>query len=244
MRLPWLDPTDDDQPFPNPNRALAEPDGLLAVGGSLQPRRLLRAYRLGIFPWYSPGQPILWWSPDPRLILFPERVNVSRSLRKTLRKEQFTLTLDSDFPAVIAACAAPRTPEGGTWITADMHRAYCRLHRLGHAHSVEVRHQGDLVGGLYGVAIGRIFYGESMFSLMSDASKVALVFLATQLQRWEFAAIDCQMRTDHLMRMGAVEVPRPLFLNLLQAGCAMPDRKGPWQFDADLLTDLLTPSPP
>lgn len=244
MRLPWLDPSDDDQPFPHPNRALIEPDGLLAVGGNLHPRRLLRAYRLGIFPWYSPGQPILWWSPDPRLILFPERVKVSRSLRKTLRKGQFSITLDTDFPAVIAACAAPRTPGTGTWITADMDRAYCRLHRLNHAHSVEVRHEGHLVGGLYGVAIGRIFYGESMFSLMSDASKVALVFLAAQLKRWEFAAIDCQMRTDHLLRMGGVEIPRALFLKLLQASCSLPGRTGLWQFDTDLLTDLLSPSLP
>lgn len=244
MRLPWLDPRDDNQPFPHPDRALTEPDGLLAAGGSLNPRRLLRAYRLGIFPWYSSGQPILWWSPDPRLVLFPERIKISRSLRKTLRKGLFAITADTDFPAVMAACAEPRSLAPGTWITPQMHRAYCRLHRLGHAHSIEIWHQGKLAGGLYGVAVGRVFYGESMFSLVSDASKVALVLLAAQLRRWDFAIIDCQVRTDHLLRMGAVEIPRATFLELLQLHCPLPGRDGPWRIDADLLTDLLSISPP
>lgn len=244
MRLPWLDPRDDNQPFPHPDRALTEPDGLLAAGGSLNPRRLLRAYRLGIFPWYSSGQPILWWSPDPRLVLFPERIKISRSLRKTLRKGLFAITADIDFPAVMAACAEPRSLAPGTWITPQMHRAYCRLHRLGHAHSIEIWHQGKLAGGLYGVAVGRVFYGESMFSLVSDASKVALVLLAAQLRRWDFAIIDCQVRTDHLLRMGAVEIPRATFLELLQLHCPLPGRDGPWRIDADLLTDLLSISPP
>lgn len=243
MRLPWLDPHDDNQPFPQPDRALSDPDGLLAVGGSLTPRRLLRAYRLGIFPWYSPGQPILWWSPNPRLVLFPEYLNISRSLRKTLRKEWFTVTTDTDFATVISACAEPRAPDLGTWITPEMNRAYCRLHRLGHAHSVEIWHQSELVGGLYGVALGRVFYGESMFSRMSDTSKVALAVLAAQLRRWEFAVIDCQVRTDHLSRMGAVEIPRPAFLQLLERYCPLPGREGVWRLDADLLTDLLTPAP-
>jgi leucyl/phenylalanyl-tRNA--protein transferase len=244
MRLPWLDPRDDNQPFPHPDRALAEPDGLLAAGGNLNPRRLLRAYRLGIFPWYSSGQPILWWSPDPRLVLFPERVKLARSLRKTLRKGVFAVTADTEFAAVMASCAEPRGALPGTWITADMHRAYCRLHRLGHAHSIEVWDQSQLVGGLYGVAVGRVFYGESMFSRSSDASKVALVLLAAQLKRWDFAVIDCQVRTDHLLSMGAAEIPRATFLALLQHHCPRPGRDGPWRLDADLMTELLPPSPP
>jgi len=238
MRLPWLDPHDDSQPFPHPDRALTDPDGLLAAGGNLSARRLLRAYRQGIFPWYSSGQPILWWSPDPRLVLLPEQIKVSRSLRKTLRKGQFHITVDTSFAAVIASCAGPRAVSPDTWITPEMHQAYCRLHRLGHAHSVETWHQGELVGGLYGVAVGRVFYGESMFSLLSDASKVALVWLAAQLRRWEFAVIDCQVRTDHLVSLGAVEIPRPTFLKLLQCYCPLPGQEGHWQFDPDLLSDL------
>ena len=244
MRLPWLDPNDDNQPFPPPCRALTEPDGLLAAGGNLSPRRLLRAYRLGIFPWYSPGQPILWWSPDPRLVLFPEAVNISRSLRKTLKKGVFTVTADTAFAAVIGACAAPRSQETGTWITSEMNRAYVRLHRLGHAHSIESWHEGQLVGGLYGVAVGRVFYGESMFSLMSDASKVALEALAAQLRRWQFTLIDCQVHTEHLSRMGAVEIPRATFLQLLERYCILPGQDGLWRLDNDLLTDLPTPAAP
>lgn len=235
MTLPWLDPRDDDQPFPPPDRALSEPDGLLAAGGSLNPSRLLRAYRQGIFPWYSPGQPILWWSPDPRLILFPEAISISRSLAKILRKGRFTVTADTDFEAVIVACAAPRGPGQGTWITPAMQRAYSRLHRLGHAHSIETWRQGELVGGLYGVAVGRVFYGESMFSRASDASKVALVALAAQLRRWGFAVIDCQMHTDHLVSMGAVAVPRAVFLRLLARYCPLSGRDGGWRLDDDLL---------
>lgn len=238
MPLPWLDPRNDDQPFPAPHRALSEPDGLLAAGGSLRPRRLLRAYRQGIFPWYSPGQPILWWSPNPRLVLFPEGVNISRSLRKTLRNGPFTVTADTAFDAVINACAAPRAPGSGTWITAEMRQAYCRLHRLGHAHSIETWRQGALIGGLYGVAVGRVFYGESMFSQASNASKVALAALAAQLRRWHFALIDCQVRTDHLLRLGAVDIPRETFLQLLERYCPLPGQEGLWQLDDDWLTDL------
>ena len=243
MPLPWLDPRNDDQPFPAPNRALTEPDGLLAAGGSLNPRRLLQAYRQGIFPWYSSGQPILWWSPNPRLVLFPEGVNLSRSLRKTLRNGPFTVTADAAFGAVIDACAAPRAPGEGTWITPDMRRAYCRLYRLGHAHSIETWRHGELVGGLYGVAVGRVFYGESMFSGASNASKVALAALATQLRRWDFALIDCQVRTEHLARMGAVEMARATFLQLLDRYCPLPGWDGPWRLDDDLLADLLPPPP-
>jgi leucyl/phenylalanyl-tRNA---protein transferase len=244
MRLPWLDPHDDGQPFPSPDRALIEPAGLLAAGGSLSPRRLLRAYRQGIFPWYALGQPILWWSPDPRLVLFPETIKLSRSLRKTMKKNPFVVTADTAFAAVIAACAAPRGAETGTWITPEMHRAYIRLHQLGHAHSIESWREGQLVGGLYGVAVGRVFFGESMFSRLNDASKVALAALAIQLRRWQFTLIDCQVHTEHLTRMGAVEIPRPQFLQLLSCYCVLSGQDGTWRLDEDLFTDPPTPATP
>ena len=244
MHLTWLDPHNDNQPFPHPDRALTEPDGLLAAGGNLTPRRLLRAYRMGIFPWYSADQPILWWSPDPRLVLLPECLKVSRSLRKTLRKRVFTITADTAFKQVVAACAGPRQGEPGTWITSEMYRAYCRLHRLGHAHSIETWQQGELVGGLYGVALGQVFYGESMFSWISDASKIALVALTAQLQRWEFAVIDCQVTTAHLLSMGAVDIPRSSFLQLLERYCPQPGQPGPWRLDADLLDSLFAGARP
>ena len=244
MHLTWLDPHNDNQPFPHPDRALTEPDGLLAAGGNLTPRRLLRAYRMGIFPWYSADQPILWWSPDPRLVLLPECLKVSRSLRKTLRKRVFAITADTAFEQVVAACAGPRQGEPGTWITSEMYRAYCRLHRLGHAHSIETWQQGELVGGLYGVSLGRVFYGESMFSWISDASKIALVALAAQLQRWEFAVIDCQVTTAHLLSMGAVDIPRSSFLQLLECYCPQPGQPGPWRLDADLLDSLFAGARP
>ena len=244
MHLTWLDPHNDNQPFPHPDRALTEPDGLLAAGGNLTPRRLLRAYRMGIFPWYSADQPILWWSPDPRLVLLPECLKVSRSLRKTLRKGLFAITADTAFEQVVAACAGPRQGEPGTWITSEMFRAYCRLHRLGHAHSIETWQQGELVGGLYGVSLGRVFYGESMFSWISDASKIALVALAAQLQRWEFAVIDCQVTTTHLLSMGAVDIPRSSFLQLLECYCPQPGQPGPWRLDADLLDSLFAGARP
>lgn len=244
MHLTWLDPHNDNQPFPHPDRALTEPDGLLAAGGNLTPRRLLRAYRMGIFPWYSADQPILWWSPDPRLVLLPECLKVSRSLCKTLRKRVFTITADTAFEQVVAACAGPRQGEPGTWITSEMYRAYCRLHRLGHAHSIETWQQGELVGGLYGVALGQVFYGESMFSWISDASKIALVALTAQLQRWEFAVIDCQVTTAHLLSMGAVDIPRSSFLQLLERYCPQPGQPGPWRLDADLLDSLFAGARP
>ncbi|HPF58350.1 MAG TPA: leucyl/phenylalanyl-tRNA--protein transferase [Candidatus Competibacteraceae bacterium] len=243
MPLLWLDPQDDNQLFPHPDRALNEPNGLLAAGGSLSPRRLLRAYQQGIFPWYSSGQPILWWSPNPRLVLLPECLQISRSLRKILRNGSFSVTADTAFEAVMTACAAPRGPGEGTWITPEMLRAYCRLHQLGYAHSIETWHQSELAGGLYGVAVGRVFYGESMFSRVSNASKVALATLARQLHRWEFAVIDCQVRTDHLLRMGAADIPRSLFLELLDCFCSLPGRNGPWELDIDLFTDLLATPP-
>jgi leucyl/phenylalanyl-tRNA--protein transferase len=230
--LYWLDPYDDGQAFPNPEQALSEPDGLLAAGGSLSPRRLLRAYRHGIFPWYTPGQPILWWSPDPRTVLFPERLKISRSLRKTLRKAPYRLSMDTAFAGVVQRCSEPRRGQPGTWITAEMSRAYGKLHQLGYAHSVEAWQQEELVGGLYGVAIGRVFYGESMFSRRDDASKVALAGLTAQLQRWDFAVIDCQMPTPHLISLGAEEIPRRAFIALLKHFCPLPGYYGQWQFDA------------
>jgi leucyl/phenylalanyl-tRNA--protein transferase len=231
--LPWLDPYDDSQPFPNPEHALEEPDGLLAVGGNLSPRRLLRAYRNGIFPWYSVGQPILWWSPNPRTVLFPQCLKISRSLHKTLRRGNYSVTLDSAFARVVQHCSEPRPEQPGTWITPAMSAAYKRLYQLGYAHSVETWHHGKLVGGLYGVAIGRVFYGESMFSRMSDASKVALVALCDQLQRWEFPLIDCQMHTAHLISLGAEDMPRQVFLTLLRRCCVLAGPPGAWQFSAD-----------
>ncbi len=217
--LTLLDSRDARQPFPPVDQALEEPNGLLAVGGDLSPPRLLQAYRQGIFPWYNPGEPILWWSPDPRLVLFPEKLKVSRSLRKRLRRDEFRFTLDQAFEEVIDACAAPRGEERGTWITPEMREAYVRLHRLGHAHSAETWHDGELVGGLYGVAIGRVFYGESMFHRRSDASKVAFVRLVENLRRWNYALIDCQVHTGHLVRFGAEEIPRRQFVELLDRWC-------------------------
>jgi len=214
--------------FPDVRQALREPNGLLAVGGDLSPERLLAAYRRGIFPWYSAGDPLLWWSPDPRTLLFPEGIHVSRSLRRRLRRRTLGVTLDRAFGDVIAACSAPRDPEGGTWILPEMIRAYQRLHALGHAHSLEVWQDGRLVGGLYGVALGGVFFGESMFSRVDDASKVGLVYLCERLAAWGFGVIDCQMRTDHLMSLGALERRRSDFVALLDHWCPRPGRPGPW----------------
>ncbi len=211
-----LDGTPPEQPFPDPQTAETDPDGLLAVGGDLSPARLINAYRRGIFPWYSAGQPILWWSPDPRMVLFPERLHVSRSLRRTLRRGEYQITFDRDFGAVIRACAeVPRPGQEGTWITPEMMEAYETLHRLGLAHSVEAWYRGELAGGLYGVALGRIFFGESMFSTRSDASKVAFVHLVRSLQAAGSPLIDCQVHTDHLASLGAAPLPRARFLELL-----------------------------
>lgn len=234
----WIDPFDTESPFPDVELALREPDGLLAVGGNLSPQRLLQAYRNAIFPWYSEGQPILWWAPDPRTVLFPEQLKVSRSLRKTVRKAPFRLTLDRAFDRVIQGCAAPRADAEGTWITAEMELAYNRLHQLGHAHSVEAWLDEELVGGAYGVALGRVFFGESMFARRPDASKVAFVYLVRQLQAWGFTVIDCQMHTPHLARFGAVDVPRARFLKLLSVGCGQPEPPSPWRFAPDVLAQV------
>ena len=218
------------------NRSLFPPveqateEGLLAIGGDLSPERLLQAYRLGIFPWYSEGQPILWWSPDPRAVLYLDQLRISRSLHKTLHKGAYTITYDQVFADVIQGCAAPRSadPNAGTWITNDMISAYVYLHELGYAHSVETWHDGRLVGGLYGIALGRGFFGESMFSRASDASKVALVGLVHHLRNHRFDFIDCQLPSPHIMRLGAVEVPRSQFLLELQHTLETPDLVGSW----------------
>ncbi len=210
--IPWLR---HDDPFPPVERALAEPNGLLAAGGDLSPGRLLEAYSRGIFPWFNAGDPILWWSPDPRMVLFPEEFHASRSLRKRLRRRDYEVRYDTAFGAVMAACAAPRRGQQGTWITPQMIQAYTRLHHLGYAHSVETWMEGELAGGLYGVAIGRVFFGESMFAQRTDASKIALAHLVAQLRTWGYGLIDCQMSTRHLASLGAREIPRSRFLELL-----------------------------
>ena len=218
-----LDADDPLQGFPDPALAEREPDGLLAVGGDLSPERLLSAYRHGIFPWYSEDQPILWWSPDPRMALLPDRLHVSRSLRKTLRRGLFDVSFDRDFAAVIRGCAAPRPGADGTWILPDMIAAYERLFALGHAHSMEVWNNGELVGGLYGLSIGKAFFGESMFSRADDASKTAMAALCRFLGERDFQIIDCQVFNPHLQRMGAAQMPRPRFLALVNRACALHD---------------------
>jgi len=229
----WLDPDGPDTAFPDVELALKEPNGLLAIGGDLSTSRMLYAYGNGIFPWYGPGQPILWWSPDPRLVLLPEALRISRSLWKTLRQHAFTVTLDEAFGAVISHCAGPRDNANGTWITPEMTTAYLELHRQGYAHSVECWREHRLVGGLYGVSVGRIFFGESMFAHTSDASKVALAYLVRQLKRWDFPLIDCQVHTRHLASLGAAHLPRREFTRILHAACSLPPPPAPWRFDPD-----------
>ena len=235
MAIPWLQSGD---PFPPVEHALLEPNGLLAAGGDLSPERLLDAYARGIFPWFNEEDPVLWWSPDPRMVLFPRELHVSRSLRRAIRSSPFTVTLDRAFDAVVDGCAAPRANQDGTWITTDMMTAYARLAQLGYAHSVEAWEDTELVGGLYGVALGRVFYGESMFSRRSNASKVALAHLARQLDRWNFVLIDCQMATGHLASLGAREIARDDFVRRVRAGAAQPGVAAPWRIDADLITGL------
>ncbi len=232
--IPWLSGRPD---FPPVERALREPAGLLAAGGKLTPDWLLAAYGRGIFPWYSAGEPILWWSPDPRLILVPDEIRIHRSLRKTLRRRGFEVRLDTAFAEVLRGCAAPRAPGLGTWITAEMQAAYLRMHELGYAHSVECWHEGVLVGGLYGLALGRAFFGESMFSNETDASKVALAHLARLLATWQYAVIDCQMTTTHLVSMGARELPRELFAGALERWVHEGLPPGRWPADAAAAID-------
>jgi leucyl/phenylalanyl-tRNA--protein transferase len=226
--LRWLSSADAADRFPPVSQALTEPNGLLAAGGDLSPKRLLAAYRRGIFPWYEEGQPILWWSPDPRAVLQPDAVKVSRSLRRSLNKGGFELGIDRAFGEVVAACAEPRRYTDSTWITREMAAAYTRLHGLGWAHSFESWRDGELVGGLYGVAIGRVFFGESMFARATDASKVAFVRLAEYLQVHDFRLIDCQVASAHVASLGATTVSRADFLALLDEYCEPPGEPGRW----------------
>ncbi|MDR1662185.1 MAG: leucyl/phenylalanyl-tRNA--protein transferase [Azoarcus sp.] len=212
--IPWLDVPADFLSAADP--VPGAPEGLVAAGGELSPEWLLAAYRHGIFPWFNESDPILWWSPNPRLVLFPREIRIHRSLRRVLRQQRFEVCVDTAFPAVIAACAAPRKSSGGTWIVPAMRAAYIEMHELGYAHSVECWHAGQLAGGLYGMALGRVFFGESMFSRETDASKVALVHLANLLETKGFAMIDCQMTTSHLLSLGAREIARSQFLALLE----------------------------
>lgn len=230
LQLPLLD-EDPEAPFPPANSALVDPDGLLAIGGDLSPARLLNAYRHGIFPWFSEGQPILWWCPDPRTVFQTDQVRFSSRFRRTLRGKRWMARADTAFDQVLDACAStPRPGQRGTWITAGMREAYLELHRLGHAHSVEVYSTDDhrLVGGIYGVAVGRMFFGESMFSTESGGSKVALAALARTLRGWGWPLVDAQVASPHLESLGAVAWPRARFLDAIAPLCAAPEPPGPW----------------
>ena len=240
-RIYWINPLDERISFPPVERALLEPDGLLAAGGDLSVERLELAYRSGIFPWYEPGQPILWWSPDPRAVLFPRRLRLGRSLRKALRNRPWQVSFDQAFAEVVAACAEPRAGTSGTWITPEMLEAYTALHRQGLAHSVEIRRDGHLVGGLYGVAIGRVFFGESMFSRVPDASKVALAYLARHLDAWAYALIDCQLPNPHLLSLGAELMPRDEFVERVTREVSESPDAHPWSVDATLAVDAWRP---
>jgi leucyl/phenylalanyl-tRNA--protein transferase len=211
---------------------MADPNGLLAAGGDLSPKRLMEAYSRGIFPWFEEGQPVLWWSPDPRMVLFPEDLRVSKSLQKILNKPLYTVTLDEAFAEVITCCAQPRRGSPDTWITDEMQTAYMQLFDEGHAHSVEVWRDGDLVGGLYGVALGQLFFGESMFSFESNTSKIALVNLVKQLQGWNYKLIDCQISSEHLESLGAIEISREKFRQQLHELLPRPGKAPPWELDA------------
>ncbi len=224
--LPWLDANDD---FPPIAQALREPDGLLAAGGDLSPERLIHAYSQGIFPWFSEGQPILWWSPDPRCVIFPNEIHVSKSLKKHIRQKQPVLSFDRAFSKVIRHCARLDSDEG-TWITEEMEEAYHALHERGIAHSVEVWENEELVGGLYGLALGRCFFGESMFSLKPNASKVALAGLSQKLHHWGYAIVDCQVENPHLLTLGAKCIERSAFLSILNKNIALSPRHSNWTF--------------
>ncbi|MEX0738055.1 MAG: leucyl/phenylalanyl-tRNA--protein transferase [Pseudohongiella sp.] len=229
----WLKP--DNLEFPPVSQAFDDPPGLLAAGGDLAPERLLAAYARGIFPWYDNSSPILWWSPDPRMVLKPTEVHVARSLAKLIRQTRLRVTMDTAFADVIYHCAALRAEREGTWITDEMQVAYTDLHRLGHAHSVEIWRGDALVGGLYGIAMGKLFFGESMFSLAPNASKLAFVALAKQLEDWGFEMIDCQMPTDHLQSLGATTMSRAEFQHVLHKWRDAGNRSAPWVFDNKVL---------
>lgn len=233
MTLHWLDIHDPDAPFPPPEQALDEPNGLLAIGGDLSISRLLTAYRLGIFPWFNPDEPILWWSPDPRCVFRPDAIRISTRLKRRIRRENYAVTLDTAFSQVIHQCAEPRGAQQGTWLGPQMISAYERLHEAGHAHSIEVWQEGELIGGLYGVAIGAVFFGESMFSRQSDGSKLALTWLARQLCDWHFELLDGQVGSAHLFSMGAIEMPRKQFQQTLSEATRRTGRDGRWSFTID-----------
>lgn len=234
--LHWIMPDEPVDCFPPPERALRDPDGLLAIGGDLSRARLLSAYRKGIFPWFNAGQPVLWWSPDPRAVLYPDELRISRRLRRKLKQRPFEFSLDSDFIGVMRGCAtAPRHGQHGTWITEGMLQAYLDLYRAGYAHSVETWQNGKLVGGVYGVALGRLFFGESMFSRVTDASKAAMVLLVRELQARGFLLLDCQVASAHLASLGSRDIPRKDFLDLLERNCT-PAPSGRWRLSTDVAT--------
>ena len=233
--IPLLGPTDH---FPSVDAALDDPNGLLAAGGGLSIARLIEAYARGIFPWFSQGDPILWWCPDPRMVLPTDAVHISRSLRRRLRRDDYVVTFDRAFADVIRACAAPRKHDSGTWLVPAMIRAYERMYDAGLAHSIEIWIDGTLAGGLYGVALGHMFFGESMFTRRTDASKMAIALLALQLRRWDFPWIDCQMRTEHLASLGAVDVSRREFVDRVRQLVTAPAVPAPWRIDADVMTLL------
>ena len=240
LSLTLLDANWPEEPFPPVEVAWDEPNGLLAVGGDLSTPRLLNAYKAGIFPWFGPREPIYWWSPDPRAVLFPEKIRITRSLRKSMRNKGYRVTFDTCFADVVDACAAPRTYTNGTWITHEMHTAYCLLHARDIAHSIEVWNPaGELVGGLYGVVTGGVFNGESMFSREADSSKMAMVAMAYHLQKWGFTVIDCQIANPHLLSMGAENIPRRDYLDLLQGNVHKP----PVRWEVDEAFDLSTWEP-
>jgi len=234
LRVYWLDPAIPEAAFPDPRLALTQPNGLLAMGGDLSPQRLRRAYASGIFPWYNPDESILWWCPNPRTVFDTSAIHVSRRLARTLRQGDYAVTLDHDFDAVLAACAGPRRGNPGTWLGPDMRAAYARLHALGDAHSIEVWHHGHLVGGLYGIALGRMFFGESMFSHKTDASKIALVWLTRQLATWGFPLLDGQVGSGHLYLMGAQDMTRADFLRQIHILQQQPAPDTPWRFTLDV----------
>jgi leucyl/phenylalanyl-tRNA--protein transferase len=231
--IPLLGPGDE---FPPVDAALDDPNGLLAAGGGLSVSRLIDAYARGIFPWFNEGDPVLWWCPDPRMVLPTGAVHISRSLRRRLRRGDYEVSMDRAFGDVLGACAEPRRETTGTWLVPAMKRAYQRLHEAGAAHSVEIWMGGELAGGLYGVALGRMFFGESMFTRRTDASKMAIALLAAQLARWEFPMIDCQMRTEHLASLGAIEIPRVDFVHRVSELVRMSSIRAPWNVDADLMS--------
>ena len=237
-RIHWISEDDPPHAFPPVEAAFDVPDGLLAAGGDLSEDRLLYAYSHGIFPWFSDGQPILWWSPDPRCILLPQSLRISRRSRRSLRKSDFTVSFNRAFAAVIDECAADRPGQEGTWITDEMNTAYCRLHETGWAHSIEIHQEDRLVGGLYGIAIGKAFFGESMFSREDNASKAAMLALCNVLQDHQFILLDCQVVSPHLVNMGAVTVERTEFTAMLSQACELPEKFAAWPADGRSIVEF------